>query len=106
MSESSKQKSLGQKPEQYQYADPYLEFQKIPGVGKSLSKDFVDLGYRHIDELKDLSPEAMYHNLMQLRGRHIDRCVLYVFRCAVYYASHTVHDSELLKWWSWKDKKP
>jgi hypothetical protein len=30
--------------------------------------------------------------------------VLYVFRCAVYYASHEVHDPELLKWWNWKDR--
>jgi hypothetical protein len=33
----------------------------------------------------------------------IDPCVLYVFRCAVYYASHEVHDPDLLKWWNWKD---
>jgi hypothetical protein len=30
-------------------------------------------------------------------------CVLYVFRCAVYYTSHEHHEPELLKWWSWKD---
>jgi hypothetical protein len=31
--------------------------------------------------------------------------VLYVFRCAVYYASNSVHDQERLKWWNWKDAK-
>lgn len=31
----------------------------------------------------------------------VDRCMLYVFRCAVYYE----HDPELLKWWNWKDNK-
>ena len=36
-------------------------------------------------------------------GMHIDRCMLYVFRCAIYYASNDVYDSELLKWWNWKD---
>ena len=36
--------------------------------------------------------------------RHQDRCVLYAFRCAVYYASHTTHDPNLLKWWNWKDR--
>jgi hypothetical protein len=25
-----------------------------------------------------------------------------VFRCAVYYASHTAHDPRMLKWWAWK----
>ncbi len=35
----------------------------------------------------------------------LDRCVLYVFRCANYYAAHKRHDPELLKWWNWKDEK-
>lgn len=81
------------------------EFQTIPGIGKSLSKDLVDLGYRKIIDLKDENPETMYQKLMALREKHIDRCVLYVFRCAVYYASNSVHEAELLKWWNWKDGK-
>jgi hypothetical protein len=36
----------------------------------------------------------------------VDRCVLYVFRCAVYFASEAEHDPELLKWWNWKDAAP
>lgn len=79
------------------------DFQTIPGVGKSMARDFVDLGYGAVDELKDENPEAMYARLMALRGRHIDRCVLYVFRCAVYFAGNSDHDPELLKWWNWKD---
>jgi hypothetical protein len=31
--------------------------------------------------------------------------VLYVFRCAVYYAGHREHDPELLKWWNWKGSR-
>lgn len=81
------------------------ELQIIPGVGKSLSKDLVDLGYQTVRDLKTESPESMYQKLIQLRGCHIDRCVLYVFRCAVYYAANTSHDPELLKWWNWKDGK-
>ncbi len=79
------------------------ELQQIPGVGKSLSKDLVALGYRQVSELKDANPETMYTRLMALRGAHIDRCVLYVFRCAVYFASNDDHDPALLKWWNWKD---
>ena len=52
---------------------------------------------------KGENPESMYENLMALRGEHIDRCVLYVFRCAVYFSSNSVHEPELLKWWNWKD---
>ena len=81
------------------------DLQTIPGVGKSLGQDLVDLGYRTVDELKSEDPEKMYQNLIDLRGHHIDRCVLYVFRCAVYFASHETHDRELLKWWNWKDSK-
>ncbi|MBC8473125.1 MAG: pathogenicity locus, partial [Planctomycetes bacterium] len=32
-------------------------------------------------------------------------CMLYVLRCAVYYASNTEHDPDLLKWWNWKDRE-
>jgi len=81
------------------------DLQKIPGVGRSISKDLVDLGYRKVNELKGKKPETMYQNLMDLRGEHIDRCVLYVFRCAVYYASNSKHEPDLLKWWNWKDRK-
>ena len=66
--------------------------QTIPGVGKSLSRDLMDLGYHSVEELKSQDPEAMYQKLMELRGEHIDRCVLYVFRCAVYFAGHKTHD--------------
>ncbi len=76
----------------------------IPGIGKSLSRDLIDLGYSTVDELKSEDPEMMYQDLIALRGHHIDRCVLYVFRCAVYFASHETHDKELLKWWNWKDR--
>ncbi len=81
------------------------EFQAIPGVGKSLAQDLVDLGYRKVADLRDEDPEEMYQNLFDLREQHIDRCVLYVFRCAVYFASNNVFESELLKWWNWKDKQ-
>lgn len=88
-----------------QYMEANKELQKIPGIGKSLSKDLFDLGYRKVNELKGEDPEIMYQNLMALRGEHVDRCVLYVFRCAVYYASNSKHEPELLKWWYWKDSK-
>jgi len=77
--------------------------QNIPGVGPSLSQDLTDLGYQRVSQLRSADPERMYEQLCVLRGTHIDRCVLYVFRCAVYFADNSVHDPELLKWWNWKD---
>ena len=81
------------------------EFQIIPGVGKSIALDLWELGYRSVIELKNQKPEKMYNDFCNLKGQHIDRCLLYVFRCAVYYASNRIHDPELLKWWNWKDNK-
>ena len=56
-----------------------------------------------VDELRLEDAEAMFRRLCELRGEKIDRCVLYVFREAVYYAAHEEHEPEKLKWWNWKD---
>ena len=77
--------------------------QEIPGVGPSLAQDLYDLGIYSIEALYNKDPELLYEQLCTLRGTHIDRCVLYVFRCVVYYASTKNHDKQLLKWWNWKD---
>ena len=79
--------------------------QIIPGVGPSLAQDLVDLGFSKVAELKGQDAQRMYQDLCRIRQGHVDRCVLYVFRCAVYYASYSTYDPELLKWWHWKDKK-
>jgi len=81
------------------------ELEGIPGVGPSIAADLRSLGVHKVADLKGQSPEALYQQLMQRVGAHVDRCVLYVFRAAVYYASHTAHDPEKLKWWNWKDKE-
>ena len=75
----------------------------IPGVGKEIAEDFLNIGVRAVVDLKGKNPEKLYQKLCAYERRHIDRCMLYVFRCAVYYASRTRHNPELLKWWKWKD---
>jgi hypothetical protein len=80
------------------------ELQQIPGVGKAVARDLWDLGMRRVADLEGRDPEDLYVRLCALRGAHIDRCMLYTFRCAVYYASETAPDPELLKWWNWKDR--
>lgn len=79
------------------------DLQIIPGVGKSIAGDLIDIGINNVADLRNRSPEALYESLIALRGRHIDRCVLYVFRCAVFFATEKEHDPALLKWWNWKD---
>ncbi|WMJ84395.1 helix-hairpin-helix domain-containing protein [Oscillospiraceae bacterium LTW-04] len=79
------------------------ELQKIPGVGKQTEQALLLLGFSTIASLKGADPQDMYDRECALRGQKIDRCQLYVYRCAVYYASHTQHDPQKLKWWNWKD---
>lgn len=79
--------------------------QEIPGIGPSLAGDLRRLGFRTVADLKGADPEAMYQRLCRLTGSRQDPCVLYVFRCAVYFASRSRHQPELLKWWNWKNRK-
>ena len=78
------------------------DLETIPGVGPSISQDLRELGFQRVDDLAGKDPQDMYDALCRLRGARIDRCVLYVFRCATYFASNPSHDPELLKWWNWK----
>lgn len=79
----------------------------IPGVGKSIATDLYNIGIRHIDDLKGKDPQVLFDNSNQFAGCIQDRCLLYVFRCAVYFAETPTNkqDREKLKWWTWKDKK-
>jgi Pathogenicity locus len=82
------------------------ELEEIPSVGPSIAQDLIDMGITRVAQLKGRSPEALYRKLCDLTGTRQDPCVLYTFRCAVYYASNASHDPEKLKWWNWKDVPP
>jgi Pathogenicity locus len=81
-----------------------LDLQRIPGVGPSIASDLYGLGVRQTTELRGRSPEALYEQLCRKTGQHVDRCVLYVFRCAVHFATEPNPHPEMLKWWNWKDR--
>lgn len=80
------------------------DLQIIPGVGPKMSEDLLLLGITQIKDLRDKDPEELYERLCLMTGEKIDRCVLYVFRCAVYYATEDNPDPDKLKWWNWKNK--
>jgi nucleotidyltransferase/DNA polymerase involved in DNA repair len=82
------------------------ELMRIPGVGKSIASDLWNLGIRTVDDLKGKSPEKLYEQSNHLVGTVQDRCLLYVFRGAVYYAETDPrkHEKAKLNWWYWKDK--
>jgi len=82
---------------------PKSGLESIPGVGPSIAQDLRDIGVERVEDLRGADPQELYDRLCDVRGAHQDRCLLYVFRCAVYFAGNSVHDPELLKWWKWKD---
>lgn len=77
--------------------------ESIPGIGRSLAESLRLVGIRDVEDLVGKDPERLYRKLEQRKNAHQDRCVLYTFRCAVYYASTKRHDPQLLKWWMWSD---
>lgn len=80
---------------------------RIPGVGKSIATDLYNIGIRDIDDLKGKDPQVLYDQSNLFAGCVQDRCLLYVFRCAVYFAETPPKKqyAEKLKWWNWKDQK-
>jgi hypothetical protein len=82
------------------------DLRRIPGVGKSIAIDLWDLDIHAVAQLDGADPEELYERLCALRGVRIDRCMLYVMRCAVYFAAPGPHDPDRLKWWAWKDAAP
>lgn len=81
---------------------PKTELESVPGIGKSLADDLRELGLKQVVDLKNKDPQKLYDDLCKVQGVRLDPCVLYTFRCAVYYASNEKHDPEKLKWWNWK----
>lgn len=79
------------------------DLRTIPGVGKKIEQRFLDIGISGVSQLKGKSPEDLYQQNCVFQGIQEDRCLLYVFRLAVYFAEHEVREAEKLNWWYWKD---
>lgn len=82
--------------------DPLLA---IPGVGASIAGDLRAIGIHKAADLKGRDPETLFNLSNKRAGKTQDRCLLYVFRCAVYFAEGG-RNSAKLKWWRWKDAIP
>ncbi|MEI6682076.1 MAG: helix-hairpin-helix domain-containing protein [Bacteroidota bacterium] len=81
------------------------ELMIIPGIGKSVALDLWNIGITSVDDLVDQDPALLFDRSNRFAGAVQDRCLLYCFRCAVYFAGTKPEerDPELLKWWNWKD---
>lgn len=79
----------------------------IPGIGKSIANDLYQVGIYEVQDLKGKNPEELFAVSNAKAGAVQDRCLLYVFRGAVYFAEtpKARQDPEKLKWWNWSDKK-
>ena len=81
------------------------ELMAIPGIGKSLATDLWNIGITSVVDLKGKDPEVLFALSNDYAGVVQDRCVLYAFRCAVYFAQTPpeYREKEKLNWWFWKD---
>lgn len=81
------------------------DLRHIPGVGEKTEQDLIRLGYPTLKSLKQADPEALYQMDQQMRGVAIDRCQLYVYRFAVYFAQNYEQNPAVkdLRWWNFKD---
>ena len=78
----------------------------IPGIGKSIAQDLNDIGIFEVKDLVWKDPQALFDASNTFAGCVQDRCLLYTFRCVVYFAQtpREKQESEKLKWWNWKDR--
>lgn len=79
----------------------------VPGIGKNIKQDLIDIGIDCVEALRGQDPELLYQKDCEHKGRIEDRCQLYVLRCAVYYADQTAQgktpDPQKCRWWYWKE---
>jgi hypothetical protein len=66
--------------------------------------DLYQIGIRSLADLKTKDPQKLYDDSNRHIGMVQDPCVLYAFRCAVYFARTPNPEPELTKWWNWKDR--
>ena len=77
---------------------------KIPGIGVNMAQHLIDAGYPDIEALKEKSPEEIYARDCLAQGMNVDRCALYCYRLAVYFADNDgALPPDRQNWWNWKD---
>jgi hypothetical protein len=74
------------------------ELERLPGVGPIVAQELWNLGIRTIGELRKRDPEELYLLYQAGKSGLGHTTMLYMFRCAVFYASHVDHNPDLLKW--------
>ena len=81
------------------------DLKRISGIGNNIKQHLRNIGIHCIDDLKGQNAEDLYFKDSLFKGYKDDRCLLYVYRLAGYYANNEIHEPERRKWWNWKDEK-
>ena len=81
------------------------DLKTIPNVGEKTKQALQNIGITCVEDLRGRDPEELYAKDCLIKGFKEDKCQLYLFRMAVYYAERTSWEAEKLKWWYWKDRK-
>lgn len=81
------------------------DLKTISGIGDDMKRHLLDIGIKTVEDLVGKNPEELYLKDMAFRGRPTDKCVLYVFWLAVYYAENEIRDPDKLKGRCRKDKE-
>lgn len=79
------------------------DLKTIPNVGDKTKQSLLNIGITCVEDLKGQNPEDLYYKDCLKKGFQEDKCQLYLFRMAIYYAEHTKWEKAKLKWWYWKD---
>ena len=79
------------------------ELEAIPGVGPQMAGRLEAVGCPTLESLRGRDLEQLYQRDCLLRGCRVDRCVLYVYHLAVYFAEHGQCPPDKSNWWDWKD---
>lgn len=75
----------------------------IPTLGPKMAERLRAIGIGCVEDLRGQDPEELYARDCLVHGEDVDRCCLYVYREAVYFAETEEPDPAKLKWWLWKD---
>ncbi|MCC7357058.1 TfoX/Sxy family DNA transformation protein [Candidatus Uhrbacteria bacterium] len=79
------------------------KLEHIPGIGPSLAQDLRSIDILQPTDLLKKDAEELYNQLEKNVGVHVDRCVLYTFRCAIYFMSTPKPEPKKCLWWNWKE---
>ncbi len=77
------------------------ELEDLVSVGPAIRSQLVSLGIRTVKDLARRDPEALYQKLCRKTKKHVDPCVLDVYRAAVAQARNPNLPEEQRVWWYW-----